>query len=453
MEVTEHVQITPAPLIPLSDGLVDRNVDPADTSAILHGVSVMKANYVAIHIEVCVVTGCDDELHALVASEELLEMVVHVEFKRVALLVSEVRLLSDAGVIACVANDGDVQVGVLQVCLNARVDALFCEHDRINRQQVVTLHQLLVDRAADEVTKQTEHHLLDGGVALGDIQQLDGVRKELRDARIGHLEIEGVETRNLFWPHRLLNVPIGRNDEGSSFRTAVGCRLDDKRLRSLRHPEDGLILTDQSFVVSQNEAELLLGHLDLGTFFHLGAILRDHVTRLDLLDLLASALDVEPPQPMADGISRNTEVFSEFLRRHVSGVCYEELIFLVCPFLHFVSPLVLRPFNSSGFAEERQYLAVLFPCELLKWRNPFLLQNAMTLFTQRNRWSTATEEPLRVDVVPRLPGAIRSAKAPIASVTMLAWSLFFAFEVASKADAVRLLGALTDAPFHSPPPS
>lgn len=112
MEVTEHIEVTSTTLVPLSDGFVDRDVDTPDSSAITHGVTVMKTDDVSVDVQVGVVSRGDDESHTLVLGEQVGKVVVHVELERVALLGGDVGLLGDARVIACVANNGDVQVGL-----------------------------------------------------------------------------------------------------------------------------------------------------------------------------------------------------------------------------------------------------------------------------------------------------------------------------------------------------
>jgi len=334
VKVTEDIEVATSALVPLGNGFVDRDIDTPDSSTVSHSVAVVQTNDVAVDVQVGVVTSCDYEPHTLVLLEQLFQVVVHVELERVALLVGEVRLLGDARVVACVANNGDVEVGVLQVGLNPSVDTLFSEHDGIDWQQVVALHQLFVNRARDEVAQKAKHHLLDVRVTLSDVQQLDGVREELRDARVGHLEVERVETRNLFGPHGFLNVPIRRYHEGRGLRTTIGGRCDDQRLRGVLHPQNRLNLPIQTFIVRHYQAVLLLDELRLGTFITLVAVPGNQLVCRGSSNTALLGLQVEVAEPVFDRTDTNTEVLCQFMLRQLAEVFDEELIFLISPFLH-----------------------------------------------------------------------------------------------------------------------
>ena len=299
VEVTKDIEVAVSALVPLGDGFVDGDIDTPDTSAVANGMSVVQTNDVTVDVEVGVVAVGNDEANTLVLLEKLSEVMVHVELKRVPLFGGDVRLLGDARVVASMANHSDVQVGLLQVSIDTSHDSLFSEHDGINRKKVVALDQFFVNRTADEVTQQSQHNLLDVRVTLGDVQQTNRVLEELVDALVSDLEVELVEFGNRLGLHGLLHVPVRCHHECGGLRAAIGSRLDNKRLRSFHHPQDGLILANQSFVLRHYQAVLVLSQLGFGLLFHLRAVTGDQLIRCRN-HLGSDLLEVEPANPMTD---------------------------------------------------------------------------------------------------------------------------------------------------------
>ena len=82
VEMAEHIEVSPPPLVPLSDLLAKRDRHPANATAESHGVTVMESDVVALDRQPVVVALLDLELHFRRVAEVTRQVVVSQPFPR-----------------------------------------------------------------------------------------------------------------------------------------------------------------------------------------------------------------------------------------------------------------------------------------------------------------------------------------------------------------------------------
>ena len=219
-------------LVPLRDGLVHRNRQPTDTTVVLHGVSVVEANHLAVDHDVGVVRRRDDDLDPLVPRVPRREGVVHEEFKRVAEFRRRTHLVGDSAVVPDARRNDEVEVAVLQQEVNARLEVLKCPTRRFDRAQRARLQVLLVDGTSDEVPTEPQHEVVDGGIHALDFHQTKSDLEEVLGALLGDAEIEGIEAVDRVAYHGFLDVPVACESEGCGLRDLAVEGLNLECIRS-----------------------------------------------------------------------------------------------------------------------------------------------------------------------------------------------------------------------------
>ncbi len=94
---TRDVRVTG--LVPLCDGLVHGDGQPADTTLVLDGMAVVETNHLAVHRQVGVVALGDDDPHTWVAGIPHREGIVDEELERVPQLRCRAYLVGDPAVV------------------------------------------------------------------------------------------------------------------------------------------------------------------------------------------------------------------------------------------------------------------------------------------------------------------------------------------------------------------
>lgn len=219
VEVTQNIQVSMPSLVPASDGFVDGDSQPAHATVVAHGVAMMEANdEVGPHLDVGVVALGDEETNTGLVLELLREAVVEETLQAVTGLGAHTTLRGHATMVSAVTrNDNLLQVRVLQQVADATCQVSLHLDDGIDGEQAVTLHELLVDGATDEVAQKGKDQSLDLDVLLLLEHELEPMLEEALDTFGADLLVEVVEVVDLPLMNDLLDVPVTGHDHRHSF--------------------------------------------------------------------------------------------------------------------------------------------------------------------------------------------------------------------------------------------
>ena len=117
------------------------------------------------------ITGLHDEPDALLVLKIILQHQVHEIFQRVTRLGCDTLVLGHAPVVSAVARDNQLHIlgRVLQNELDAAYDQRVRLVDGVGGRKGVSLGQIFVNAARNEVAQQREYNRLDRGIAAGNL--------------------------------------------------------------------------------------------------------------------------------------------------------------------------------------------------------------------------------------------------------------------------------------------
>ena len=124
------------------------------------------------------------------------------------------------------ARDNQVHLGILQEILDSREQDFLDTQEFVHRQLTIVLHRLFPQFPIDEVSEECENQSLNLAVDTEDVQQLDGVGKELLSPRFSRLRVELVQPVDIVWVDRFSPVPVTSYQHRRCFQRATTLRLD-----------------------------------------------------------------------------------------------------------------------------------------------------------------------------------------------------------------------------------
>lgn len=158
-------------LVPLGDGLVDRDGQTSYSTSVAQVVTVVEADDLTIHSHKRVIRTGDDELDPLVPGEVVGEHMVQEILQRVPSLSGVASLLGGSGMVPRVAGDDQIKLGVVQEKLDTRSQDLLSLDDGQSRFDFCCFHHFFVDVACDEISQESEDHGRDLDVFAEDLSQ------------------------------------------------------------------------------------------------------------------------------------------------------------------------------------------------------------------------------------------------------------------------------------------